>query len=278
MSAPADEAQRREDVEIDLLREGLFQLYEADFRSYEHRRLKAKILQYMASHGLKTVSSLLATALHDRAFAENLCRALVVHDNALFDNAAEFRALRSVIGTSLGSYPAPKVWLAECLSVEDVFAFAVLLAEEGLYDRTLIFATCSNDALLQEIKQATFPIDRLAAYEENYRRSGGTSSLRDYVVERDGGMMFSDELRSRIIWAQYNLGTDSSFNEFQLISCRKSFADFSSMSQRRILSLFHDSLSHFGVLNVPVANDMENFPLLLKYRASDCQGIFRRTA
>jgi chemotaxis protein methyltransferase CheR len=181
-----------------------------------------------------------------------------------------------MIGSSLGSFPAPKIWLAECLCVEDVFAFAILLVEADLYERTLIFATCSNDLLLQEIRQAAFPLERLPLYEESYRRAGGKRSLSDYIDKRDGDAVFSEALRSRIIWAQYHLGTDSSFNEFQLISCRKSFSDFNPMLRRRILNLFNDSLSHFGLLNVPVANDTEAFPLLAKYRASECHGIYRR--
>ncbi|WP_194724511.1 CheR family methyltransferase [Noviherbaspirillum malthae] len=277
MNDITNEEQRRENLEIDLLLEGLFQLYETDFRGYERRSLRNRMFGYMASLGLKTVSSLLALILHDKAAADALCRALVVHDcSPLFDDAVEFRVLRSLIDSSLSSFAAPKVWLAECLCVEEIFAFAILLMEAGLYDRTLIFATCSNDLLLQEIRRGAFPLERLASYEESYRRAGGMRSLGDYICERDGQAVFSEALRSRIIWAQYHLGTDSSFNEFQLISCRKSFSDFNPMLRKRILNLFNDSLSHFGILNVPVANDTETYPLLAKYRASDCHGIYRR--
>lgn len=160
--------------------------------------------------------------------------------------------------------------------MEDVFAFAILLVEAGLYDRTLMFATCSNDQLLQEIRRGAFPMERLATYEENYRRAGGIRSLSDYITVSNGQAVFSEALRSRIIWAQYHLGTDSSFNEFQLISCRKSFSDFNPMLRKRILNLFNDSLSHFGILNAPVANDLETYPLLAKYRASNYHGIYRR--
>lgn len=276
MSGMTEEEQRRETLEIDLLLEGLFQLYEADFRSYERRSLRSRIFAFMADRDIRTVSSLLSLVLHDGAAADALCRALVVHECALFDDAAEFSALRGMIGSSLGSFPAPKVWLAECLCAEDVFAFAILLMEAELHERTLIFATCSNDLLLQEIRQGAFPLERLVQYEESYRRAGGMRSLRHYLGERDGQAVFSEALRSRIIWAQYHLGTDSSFNEFQLISCRKSFRDFNPMMRRRILNLFNDSLSRFGILNVPVENDAEAYPLLAKYRAAECRGLYRR--
>lgn len=275
MDVPVDE-HRRESLEIDLLLEGLFQLYETDFRGYERRSLRSRILSFMTSRELKTVSSLLSLVLHDREVAEALSRALVVHECKLFDDDREFKALRTMISSSLGSFPAPKIWLAECLCAEDVLAFAILLMEAGLYDRTLIFATCSNDLLLQETRQGAFPLERLALYEESYRRAGGMHSLRDYILELDGKAVFTEALRSRIIWAQYHLGTDSSFNEFQLVSCRKSFTDFNPMLRKRILNLFNDSLSHFGILNVPVANDPDTYPLLSKYRVSECPTIYRR--
>lgn len=277
-STPSNESWRREDVEMDLLLEGLFRLHDADFRTYDRRSLKQKTAGFIAGLGIRSVPALLAEVLQDAATARALCRALVAQETAFFGDAQESLALRSLIASSLGTYAAPKIWLAECLSAEEVFAFAILLAEEGQYDRSLIFATCSNEALLQDIKDGAFPLDRLPAYEESYRRAGGKASLQDYVAERDGRAMFSDALRSRIIWAQYNLGTDSSFNEFQLISCRRSFSDFNASLRRRTLALFHESLSTFGILDVPVPDDIESFPLLMKYRVLERSGIYRRSA
>ncbi|TCS36325.1 chemotaxis protein methyltransferase CheR [Paucimonas lemoignei] len=265
-----------EEVELDLLLDGMHRRYDEDFRAYERRFLRRKTFDFMRARGLETVSALQNLVLHDEAAASELCQAFVSQQSMLFDDADEFHALRGMIGPLLGSYVAPKIWIAECLCAEEVFSFAILLLEEGHYDKSLIFATCSNEAVLQEIKKGTFSLDRLAAYEENYRRSGGRRSFAEYYQIRDGRAVFLESLQSRIIWAQYSLCTDSSFNEFQLISCRKSYASFGMPLQRRIIHLFNDSLSRFGILNVAADVDIGYSPLLMNYKELGRRGIYRR--
>lgn len=266
-----------EDVEIDLLLEGICRRYGEDFRAYERHFLRRKAIDFMHARGLDTISALQNLVLHDTAAASDLCQAFVVQQSAIFDDVDEFKALRDKIGPLLGSYVAPKIWIAECLCAEEVFSFAILLMEEGHYDRSLIFATCSNEAVLQEIKKGAFSPDRIAAYEENYRQSGGRRSFAEYYEIRGDRAVFHESLHSRIIWAQYNLCTDSSFNEFQFISCRKSYASFGKPLQRRILTLFNDSLSRFGILNVDAGIDTECSSLFMNYRELGRRSIYRRT-
>lgn len=264
------------DIELDLLLDGMHRCHGEDFRTYERRFLRRKAFEFLQARGLGTVSALQNLVLHDAGAAAELCQAFVTQQSALLDDAEEFKTLRGMIGPLLGSYAAPKIWIAECLSAEEVFSFAILLMEEGHYGRSLIFATCSNEAVLQEIRKGEFALDRIAIYEENYRQSGGRRSFRDYYAIREGRAVFLESLQSRIIWAQYNLCTDSSFNEFQLISCRKSYANFGMPIQRRIFHLFHDSLSRFGILNVAAGSGIERVPLFMHYKAMERDGIYRR--
>lgn len=271
-----DSGQTVEDVEIDLLLDGIFRRYGEDFRAYEQRLLRQKTAGFMQARGLETISALQNLVLHDPSAASDLFQAFVMQHSALFDDPAEFNVLRGMIGSLLGTYVAPKIWIAECLCAEEVFSFAILLMEEGHYDRSLIFATCSNEAVLQEIREGTFPRERIAEYEKNYWQSGGRRSFSEYYEIRDGRAVFLESIHSRIIWAQYNLCTDSSFNEFQLISCRKSYAEFSKPVQRRMLGLFHDSLSRFGILNVAAGIELECAPQLLHFKELGQRGIYRR--
>jgi chemotaxis protein methyltransferase CheR len=272
-----DNSQTVEDIEIDLLLDGICRRYGEDFRAYERRSLRRKAFDFMQARGLETISALQNLVLHDPIAASGLCQAFVMRQSALFDDVDEFSALRDMIGSLLGSYVAPKIWIAECLCAEEVYSFAILLMEEGHYDKSLIFATCSNEAVLQEIMKGAFSPDRIAAYEENYRQSGGRRSFAEYYEIRDGRAVFLKSLQSRIIWAQYNLCTDSSFNEFQFISCRKSYSQFGKPLQRRILGLFHDSLSRFGILNVNANIEIECSPLLMNYKELGRRSIYRRT-
>ncbi len=266
-----------EDVEIDLLLEGVYRYFGDDFRGYERAPLKARVFGLMAAHGLKTVSALQDYVMHDAAVCAALLRALSVRPAALFEDAAQVRALRDVLGPTLRSCPDPKIWIAECTSAEDAFMMAILLAEEGLSDKTLIFATTANEALLQEAREGSFAVGQMASYEDNYRRSGGQRSLADYCYQSGQRMVFLPQLRRNLIWAHYSLATDNSFNEFQLIVCRRVLADFGSYLRRRTLRLFHESLSSFGLLSVDAADDLDAAPFSMSYKAISRQhGLYRR--
>ena len=103
---------------------------------------------------------------------------------------------------------------------------------------------------MADIAQAGIPMERMAEYQENYMKGGGTANLATYFDIDGKRAVLKAHLRKRITWAQYNLVTDASFNEFQLILCRRALADFGPVLRQKTLALFHDSLALFGVLGL----------------------------
>lgn len=270
-------AQTLEDVEIDLLLEGMFRYFGHDFRGYRREPLRERLRALMRDAGLATISALQERILHDRTMRDLLLRALSSRRSALFDDAEYFHALRTVAVPLLRSCPSPRIWIAECLSAEEVCSLAILLDEERLYDRTQIFATAANETVLREAKQGVFALDRLPQYAENYRRSGGRAELADYVDRSGGQGMFSEKIRGNVTWAQYNLATDASFNEFQLIVCRHALSDFDIQLQRRTLQLFYDSMPLFGILSVGERTTIAGPPFVVCYKTlSEQHGLYRR--
>jgi chemotaxis protein methyltransferase CheR len=245
-----DTAQATEELETDLLLEALFQRFGFDFRAYERATLKRKLHAVMRERSLATVSQLQDRALHDPDTRAALLRRLSVEPALLFDDPLQARQLRSVLASSLRASAVPKVWLAECAGVEEAWSLAILLADEQLHARTEIFATVANDEVLAGVLEASIPMERMEQYQENYLKSGGTANLAAYFDVKGKRAVLQAHLRNRITWAQYNLVTDASFNEFQLIVCRRALADFGPMLRQQTLKLFHDSLSLFGVLGL----------------------------
>ena len=255
-----------EELEIELLLEALFQRFGYDFRSYDRPTLRRKLHDVMQARGLNTVSSLQDRVLHDPGVGAALLRALSVQPAALFDDPEQARQLRIVLASCLRASAVPKVWLAECAGPEEAWSLAILLAEEQLHLRTEIYATVANEEMLAAATLASFPSERMAEYQESYFKSGGTARLTDYFDVRDGRASLQASLRNRITWAQYNLVTDASFNEFQVIICQRALPDFGPMLRQRVLRLFHDSLSLFGVLGIDRAI-ADGDPLAASYQA-----------
>ncbi|MEO7493361.1 MAG: CheR family methyltransferase [Massilia sp.] len=248
-----------EELEIDLLLEALFQRFGFDFRSYERGPLRQKVQQLMRERQLATVSSLQDRVLHEPAASAALLRALSVQPGGLFDDPEQARQLRIVLASCLRASALPKIWLAECASAEEAWSVAILLAEEQLHSRTEIHATVANSDLLAEVDSAGIAPERLPLLEERYRQSGGNGALADYIEIKDGVARLLPQLRARISWAQYNLVTDASFNEFQLIVCQRALPDFGPLLRQRVMRLFHDSLSLFGVIGIdrPIGDSEE---------------------
>ncbi|WP_295999390.1 CheR family methyltransferase [Rugamonas sp.] len=260
--AAADSATARpevEELELELLLEALLQRFGFDFRGHERSALKRKLRGAMARRGLRTLSSLQDSVLHDDGAAGALLRALHVPAATLFDDAQESMQLRALLGPALHASALPRVWLADCAGAEQAWTLAILLHEQGLLARTEIYATVASDELLAEAQQASLPPERLAAAQLAYARGGGSGTLADYFQAgpaddaADGqrtGPMPLPQLRDRITWAQYNLVTDASFNEFQLIVCRRALQDFGPLLRQRVRQLFQASLAPFGVLGL----------------------------
>ena len=273
----ADGMQTVEDLEIDLLLEGVYRRFGQDFRGYRRQNIRQRLHALMRGAGLKTVSLLQDRVMHDPLASEVLLRALSIQPAGLFDDPVYFHALRDVMVPWLRSCPSPKVWVAECVAPEEVCALAILLVEEGLHDKTQIFATAANESLLEEAKAGRFALDRWPEYAENYRKCGGRRDFGDYCSEVDGKGVFSAGLRENVTWAQYSLATDASFNEFQLIVCRNALSDFGAALHRRTLQLFYDSMPLFGILSVGCDEAMSSAPFGSRYKAiAERQGLYRR--
>ena len=237
-----------EELELELLLEATFQLYGHDFRGYDRAVLRHKVDAVLAQLGTATLSALQDQVLHDAAAAGTLLRGLYVAPALMFDDPQEAALLRMSLGVCLHGAALPRVWLADCAGAQQAWTMAILLEQEQLGARTEIYATVASDEQLAEAQQASLPLDRLTELQENYARSGGSGRLLDYFEVEANRAVLLPQLRARITWAQYNLVTDSSFNEFQLILCRRAMADFGPLLRQRVLHLFHDSLAPFGML------------------------------
>jgi chemotaxis protein methyltransferase CheR len=239
-----------EELEIELLLEALFQRFGYDFRAYDRPVLRRKLHQVMLARDLPTVSSLQDRVLHHPGAGAALLRALSVQPATLFDDPEQARQLRIVLASCLRASAVPKVWLAECAGPLAAWSLAILLAEEQLHLRTEIYATVANEEMLAAASLASFPAEQMDQYQESYYKSGGTAQLADYFDVAEGRATLLEPLRSRITWAQYNMVTDASFNEFQMIICQRALPDFGPLLRQRVLQLFHDSLSLFGVMGL----------------------------
>jgi chemotaxis protein methyltransferase CheR len=237
-----------ERVEIELLLEGIFRQYGFDFRSYAYASIRRRLWRRIEAEGLKTVSALQERVLHEPGMMERLLLDLSINVTAMFRDPSFYLAFRQKVVPHLRTYPFIRIWHAGCSTGEEVYSMAILLEEEGLYDRSRIYATDINEVVVHRARAGIFPLERMQEYTENYIRAGGTRSFSEYYVAKYDGALFSPPLQRNVVFSQHNLVTDRSFAEFNVILCRNVLIYFDRELQARVHGLFHESLVHLGVL------------------------------
>lgn len=248
VDTPATYPQEVEQVEIAMLLEAIFRRYGFDFRSYAYASIKRRIWKRILAEGLATVSALQERVLHDPQVLDRLLLDLSVTVSAMFRDPSFFRALREEALPLLRTYPFIRIWHAGCSTGEEVYSMAILLEEEGLYDRCRIYATDINDAVLQRARAGIFPLEKMQEYTQNYLQAGGTRAFSEYYTAGYGGVRFDPVLTRNVTWAQHNLVTDGSFAECNVIVCRNVMIYFSRPLQERVHELFYKSLARRAVL------------------------------
>jgi chemotaxis protein methyltransferase CheR len=238
----------REDLEIDLLLEGVYRRYGFDFRGYSRASLRRRLWRRAEFEQVATISALQERVLHDQRVMEALLLDLSINVTAMFRDPTFYRALRTRVVPLLRTYPFLRIWNAGCSTGEETWSLAILLHEEGLLDRTRIYATDINEAVVQQARQGLFPLDKMQEYTENYQSAGGTRAFSEYYKAAYEHAQFDRSLAGNVVFAQHNLVQDRSFNEFQLIICRNVLIYFDKPLQNRVHRLFYESLVRFGVL------------------------------
>jgi chemotaxis protein methyltransferase CheR len=238
------------DIELRLLLDAIYLKYHYDFRGYAHASLRRRLRTALDRFGCATLSQLQDRLLRDPVLFQDLLDLLTVPVSEMFRDPGYFRALREAVVPLLRTYPSLKIWVAGCSTGEEAYSFAILLREEGLLQRSLIYATDINPHRLQQAEAGVYAVDRIAGFTENHRRSGARSSLSDYYTAAYGGAVFDKSLRAQMVFSDHSLATDSVFAEVQLVSCRNVLIYFNRALQDRALGLFRDSLCRRGFLGL----------------------------
>lgn len=266
-----------EELEIELLLEGVFRRYGFDFREYAAASLKRRLWRRAYAEKVETISQLTDRLLHDPAAMERLLLDLSINVTSMFRDPEFYLALREEVVPLLRTYPFTRIWAAGCSTGEEVYSLAILLQEEGLYDRTRIYATDINEAVLERARAGVYPLDKMQQYTQNYIKAGGKRTFSEYYVAAYDGARFSRALVGNVVFAQHNLAMDRAFNEFNLILCRNVMIYFDKTLQDRVHDLFYESLEQFGTIALGRKESIQFTPHADRYEElNGAERIYRK--
>ena len=237
-----------EDIELEVLKEAIFRRYGYDFRHYAKASFRRRTEYFLGKTHFERISELVPRIIHDKSFFESFFYTLCITVSEMFRDPFVFKAIRNKVVPMLKTFPFVKVWVAGCATGEEAYTMAILLQEEGFYDRAQIYATDFNEEALDRAKKGIFSIERIKEFTHNYLEAGGKESFSDYYLAKYDSAIMNKELKKNIVFANYNLASDSVFGEMHLILCRNVLIYFDKTLQNRVLGLLNDSMIHNGFL------------------------------
>jgi chemotaxis protein methyltransferase CheR len=265
------------DLEISLLLEAIYRKYGYDFREYSQAHIRRRIMNRMSISRFEDVSQMQSKVLNDETFASELLQDLSITVTEMFRDPVFYRSLRENVIPVLKTYPFIKIWHAGCATGEEAYSMAILLQEEGLYDRTTIYATDFNQMALNRAKDGIFSNKMIKEYTANYQLAGGKESFSSYYTSNYDNVIMNQSLKKNIVWANHNLVTDSVFAEVNLILCRNVLIYFDKNLQNKVQTLFYNSLINGGLLCLGSKESLRFSDLYEQYIELDTkQRIFKK--
>ncbi len=246
------------DLELNLLLEAVHRVSGYDFREYAPATLKRRVVERVRAENVATITGLLERVLHDPPAMGRFIDALAHNPSSPFREPQFFNAFIGSVLPRLRTFPHVRVWVIG--SGDDAYCLSILLREAEFYHRTRIYATVVGEIALDRAKAGTFPAELLDEYAARYAEGGGTKRFSDYVDVIGAQCVFKPGLRDQIVFAQHNLATDASFNEFHLIVARNQMPQFSRTLAYRAHQVLYESLIRLGYLGVSAKETLRYTP------------------
>lgn len=265
------------EFETRLLLETIYFRYKSDFRDYSLSSVRRRLTLALKRLGLDTISQLQDRLLSDATSFDVVLQCLSVPTTEMFRDPPYFRSLRENVLPILATYPSVKIWIAGCSTGEEPFSVAIMLHEEGLLARSLIYATDINPLSLRRAEAGLLRIEDLQKHTANYQKSGGKASFSEYYSTSEKGSFLRQDLLEKIAFADHSLSTDSVFAEVHLVSCRNVLIYFGRPLQNRVFELFNDSLAPRGFLGIGSKETMRFSALYSAFEEFDAANrVYRR--
>lgn len=264
------------DAELEMILQEIYENFGYDFSGYSRASLKRRMERLMQIDHFESVGALIAKIRLSPEYVKHLVEEITVNVTEMFRDPRFYKVLRTEVLPLLAPKPFIRIWHAGCSTGEEVFSVAILLAEAGVLEKSLIYATDINPTVLETARKGIFPMRMMKLYSENYVQAGGKADFSNFYTAHYSRAQFQEELSGKMLFSQHNLVSDGSFNEFDLIVCRNVLIYFDKDLQNRVLSLFDSSLSKLGLLALGSKESIKFSPLQKNYEQLRQEKIWKK--
>jgi len=249
-----------------------------DFSLYKKNTFYRRIERRMGIHQIHKIADYVRYLQENSQELDLLFKELLIGVTSFFRDAAVWEELRKkILPALIASRPNGHVlraWVPGCSTGEEAYSLAMVFKEamEKIKPRKKItlqvFATdLDKDAIIK---------GRQGIYLENICADVAPKQMSRFFTREEHGCRVTTEIRGMVTFASQSIIMDPPFTKLDFLSCRNLLIYLTPEMQKKLIPLFHYSLTPGGILLLGSAETVGTFtdlftPLNGKLR------IFRRT-
>ena len=230
-----------------------------DFSLYKKNTLFRRLERRMNTLQLESLEEYVTYLQHNQEEVKVLFKDFLIGVTRFFRDYPAFQLLEEKILPELlgkkNRKEAFRVWIAGCSTGEEAYSIAILVKEyleksQFRYPvQVQIFATDLDPGAIEKARKGQY-----------YSNMGADMSRQrlDRWFTREGDFyQVNQEIREMIVFAEHNMTRDPAFTKLDLLCCRNVFIYFTPELQKKLLPVFHYTLSPGGVLFLGPAENVD---------------------
>ena len=220
-----------------------------DFSHYKPKTLDRRIQRRMLLYKLERLEDYAAYLQSHPAEVKALHEEILIHVTGFFRDPEVFALLKTQVFPAITQQKSAelpiRIWVAGCSTGEEVYSIAIclleFLADHATQPPIQIFATDISELAIDKARSGTYAENQMVDVSSERRN-------RFFRVLEGGSYQISKAVRELCVFARQDLGSDPPFSNIDLISCRNVLIYLGESLQKRIMPIFHYSLSPTGFL------------------------------
>lgn len=236
------------DLELDLVLEVLYRRHGYDFRGYVRPSLRRRLTAAVERRGYKSLVDLVPPLMREADFCLALLDEITTPFTEMFRDPEFFISFRERVIPILRTHARPRIWIAGCAAGHEAYSLAILLDEEGIYDRCTVLASDINRRALLRAREGVYPMEEGRRFSENYLAAGGMRSPGDYYHAAYGSIRLDEGLRRNVSFFEHNLMQDGGLGQVDVVLCRNVLIYFEKQLQDQVVQRFSQCLGTRGHL------------------------------
>jgi two-component system CheB/CheR fusion protein len=246
-----------------------------DFSAYKTNTLCRRISRRMSLNQIESYETYVRYLRENPDEIDALFRELLIGVTAFFRDTEVFEALKAnglpELIERLHQDETLRAWVPGCSSGEEVYSLAMVIREYldtlGKRVAVQIFGTDIDKDAIDKARSGLYPASVAADV--------GKEHLKRFFSAEGDHYRIRKEIRDQVVFSTQDLLMDPPFSRLHLLCCRNVLIYFDTSAQKKLLPLFHYTLTPGGLLVLGSSETIGGFTHLFE-PVDKKRKIFRR--